>query len=212
MESISVFLNSEGITSSPIEEGKIRVYAQNPGTGSWEVTKEFAFSLLNNPSISELRRTILNMIQRIGDCRIFVAREVAGQLYSVLEANKFSIYEVEGKPEQFLDSILFSEKKEQENTLAKNSPPSISYPEKTDVAGSYFIDLKAALNTDPALTSKKILLPFLKNRDFKVLEVLCDHVPRWFAEEFEEQGFQSTEWKLGENEYKILISIKECSS
>lgn len=207
MKSISIFLNSEGITSSPPEAGIIRVYTQNPAVGSWEITKEFAFSLLKSSSLLELRRTILNMVQRIGDCRIFAAREVAGQLYSVLEANNFNIYEVEGKPEQFLDSIIASEE-ESEKTAGKSTKTPVCYPAKNGIEGSYFIDLKAALNSDSTLTSKKILLPFLESRDFKVLEVICDHIPRWFSEEFERQGLQSTESKLDRNEYKVTISIR----
>jgi Fe-only nitrogenase accessory protein AnfO len=206
MKAIAIFLNSEGLTSSPSEEGTIRVYSQNLNTNSWEVTKEFGFSLVKSTSIAELRRAILNMIQRIGDCRIFAAKEVAGQLYSVLEANRFSIYEVEGKPEQFLDSILSSEKEENESAIEKNAQPVICYPEKTNVEGSYFINLKAALNSDPNLTSKKILLSFLKSKDFKVLEIICDHIPKWFDEEFENQGLQSTVSKLDGNEIKVIIT------
>jgi len=100
--------------------------------------------------------------------------------------------EVEGKPEQFLNSILATEIKESENSVQKTAQPSIYYPEKTDVEGSYFLNLEAALNSDPNLTSKKILLPFLKSKDFKSLEVICDHIPRWFNEEFENQGLHST--------------------
>jgi Fe-only nitrogenase accessory protein AnfO len=208
MKSICMFLNSEGLPSSPSEEGTIRVYVQNPDTNSWDVKEEFEFSLLKSTSISEIRKTILNMIQRIGDCRVFAARAVTGQLYSVLEINKFNIYEVEGKPEQFLDSILASEIKENENSIKKNTQPFISYPEKTDIEGSYFINLKAALNSDPNLTSKKILLSFIRSKNFKTLEVICDHIPKWFHEEFENLGLQSAVSKVNGNEVKVTISIK----
>ncbi|MDR3602302.1 MAG: Fe-only nitrogenase accessory protein AnfO [Desulfosporosinus sp.] len=208
MKPISIFLNSEGFTASLEEEGMIRVYTQNFTTDAWEVTEEFEFSLVKSSSISELRKIILNMIQRIGDCRIFVAREVAGQLYSVLEAYKFSIYEVEGKPEQFLDSVLASENELNKNLTEKSIQSVVCYPEKTDVEGAYFLNLKAALNADLNLTSKKILLPFLAKKDFKVLEVICDHMPKWFDDEFEKQGLESTLSRLKDNEYKVIISIK----
>lgn len=208
MKSIAIFQNSEGLASSLKEEGVIMVYTYDSGSDSWEVTKEFEFSLVKSTSISELRNVILNMIQRIGDCRIFVAREVGGQLYSVLEANRFNIYEAEGKPEQFLKSILASEEEENRNSIEQRKQPSLTYPQKTDVEGTYFINLKAALNTDPNLTSKKILLPFLASKNFKVLEVICDHVPKWFNDGFEKQGLLSTVNKLDENEYKVIISVK----
>lgn len=207
MKSIAIFLNPEGVTSSLKEEGIIRVYTQNFADNSWEVTEEFAFSLVKSSSILELRSMILNMIQRIGDCRIFVAREVVGQLYSVLEANRFSIYKVEGKPEQFLDSILTLEDEMNNSSIVKKAQTLACYPEKTAVKGTYFINLKDALNADPSLTSKKILLPFLSNRDFEVLEVICDHIPKWFDDEFKRQRLQSTLSRLQENEYKVVISV-----
>lgn len=207
MKSVAVFVNSKGLTASPKEEGVIRVYTQVPGINAWEVTKEFEFSLIKSASIAEIRGTILNMVQRIGNCRIFAAREVAGQLYSFLEAGRFSIYETEGRPEQFLEAILSSEEENSRST-EKSTPPPPTFPEKTGIEGTYFIDLKAALAADSALTSKKILLPFLSAGDFKALEVLCDHVPRWFDSEVEKQGLISTVSKLDESTYKVVISVR----
>ncbi len=207
MKSIAVLHNSEGFTSSPKEESIVSVYTQNFPNDSWEVSKEFAFSLKKSLSISELRKLILNMLESIGDCRIFVAREVAGQLYSVLEANRFSIYEVvENGTISRLDSSFGN--KEHNNLNEATAGTLLCYPEKTGVEGKFFLNLKAALDADPNLTSKKILLPFLLSKDFRELEVICDHIPRWFKEEFEKQGLQSTTSELEKNEYKVVISLK----
>ncbi len=208
MKSVSIFLNSQGLTASPEEEGFIRIYAHDSAANCWELTKEFEFSLVKSKSISEMRGAILNMVQRIGDCRVFAAREVAGQLYSVLEANRFSIYEAVGRPEQFLESILASEAEADKSTVEKGPREIPAYPEKTGVEGIYFVNLKAALNSDPGLTSKKVLMPFLAEKNFKTLEVICDHVPRWFADEFQKQGLLSEVSKLDNNEYKVVISVK----
>ncbi len=206
MKSISVFLNSKELTSSPREEGIIRVYTHDSGTNNWLVTTEFEFSPGKATSLIELRSMIANMLQRIGDCRIFAARQVAGQLYSILEANRFSIYEAEGAPEQFLDSLLWSEEASKSSSVETMKQPSIPLPEKTDIPGTYFINLKTALNTDPNLSSKKILLPFITSGNFKVLEVICDHIPKWFDSEFKMHGLSSTVNKLDGNEYKVRIS------
>jgi Fe-only nitrogenase accessory protein AnfO len=208
MKAMAIFLNSEGLTAALEEAGSIRVYTKNSTNDSWEISEEFAFSLLESSSILELRNLISSMIQRIGDCRIFVAREVAGQLYNVLEANRFTIYEVEGKPEQFLDSILASEAEETRKSIEKSKQVTECYPEKTNLEGVYYINLQVAMSADPNLTSKKILLPFLMKKDFKVLEVICDHIPKWFDVEFEKLGLNSTSSKFRENDYKVIISIK----
>jgi Fe-only nitrogenase accessory protein AnfO len=209
MKSISIFLNKEGYAATPKDEGIIRVYAYDHINNSWDITKEFEFSLLKSTSIVHLRNTISNMIQRIGDCRIFVAREVVGQLFSVLEANRFNIYEAEGKPEQFLESILASENKEIKKPDEISEQNIITYPKETDISGNYFIDLKAALSSAPDLSSKKVLLPFLTNRSFRVLEVICDHVPKWFDDELKRQGLNSDVSKLDENSYKVVISVQQ---
>lgn len=206
MKSISVFLNSKGLTSSPSEEGIIRVYTHDSDINTWSISTEFGFSPGRSTSLTELRSMIADMIQKIGDCRIFAARKVTGQLYYILEANGFSIYEVEGSPEQFLDSLLSSEEAFRSSLVETTKQTSIPLPEKTDIPGIYFINLKAALNTDPNLTSKKILLPFINSGNFKALEVICDHIPKWFDREFEKQGLSSTISKLAENEYKVTIS------
>lgn len=206
MKSISFFLNLKGRTSSPSEDGIIRVYTHDSNNNTWTISTEFEFSPGKATSLSELRSIIASMIQKIGDCRIFAARKVTGQLYYILEANNFSIYEVEGSPEQFLDSLLSSEEAISSSSAEATKQPSIPLPEKTDIPGTYFINLKTALNTAPNLTSKKILLPFISSQNFKALEVICEHIPKWLDSELEKQGLSSIVSKLDENEYMVTIS------
>lgn len=206
MKSIAVFINSEGLTSSPSEEGIIRVYTQDSDTNSWIVSTEFAFSPGKATSLLEIRAMLTDMLQKIGDCKIFAAREVVGQLYKVLDTNGFSIYEVEGIPEQLLDYILAYEEENKIISTETTMRPSVPSPEKTDIPGIYFINLKTALSNDPNLSSKKILLPFITNEKFKALEIICDHIPKWFDSEFEKLGLSSTVSKLERNEYKVRIS------
>lgn len=206
MISVSVFINSKGITATPTEEGFVKIYNYDTDTKVWEASENFEFSLLNSSSIPEMRKTILDLVQKLGNCRIFIARSVVGQLYSVLEANRFHIYEVDGKPEQFLDSILTYEEEEAKCSATEFTEPQIPCPQKTDVPGTYTINLKNALNSTPGLSSKKILLPFLASGNFKVLEIICDHIPKWFDSEFNYKGLSSTITKLNEFEYKVTIS------
>lgn len=207
MGSVAVFLNPGGFAALPEEAGTVRVYAKNPAA-SWEVAREHAFSMLGSPSISDLRKAILAMVQGLGGCKIFAACKVTGQLYSVLEANGFTIYEAEGKPEQFLDSILASETEADRGPAEKEPPAAASGPEKTGMEGFYFMNLKAALNSDPNLSSKKALMPFLEERNFKVLEVVCDHIPRWFDAELEKLGLNATVSELEKNGYRVTVTAR----
>lgn len=49
--------------------------------------------------------------------------------------------------------------------------------------GRYSINLAQMLLDNPALNSRQILIPALEETSFKKLEVICDHVPRWFCNE-----------------------------
>jgi Fe-only nitrogenase accessory protein AnfO len=49
--------------------------------------------------------------------------------------------------------------------------------------GCYRINLAEILENDSSLNSKQVLVPFMACVAFKRLEVLCDHVPRWFGRE-----------------------------
>ena len=206
MNSIAVLLNKKGFTSSIKEEGVIKVYSKNSCVDPWEVSTEFPFSLTGISSIPALRSKLSDILRKVGDTKIFVASEVAGQLYSVLEANKFNIYEVDGEPSQFLESIIDMEEENKVVAAQKAQPVKIPEPQKTSIEGEYFIDLGAALDIDSTVTSKKILLPFIERTDYKKLEILCDHIPRWFDDEFEKRELKSTTTELKKNEYRVIVS------
>jgi Fe-only nitrogenase accessory protein AnfO len=202
MISFAVFLNREMSTSSSLEEGIVRVFTYDLKNDLWHIVRDIEFSLVNCSSIFEFREKISGMIARIGDCKVFIAKEVKGQLYSVLEAYRFSIYEVDGKPEQFLSSILALETNNKE--IATESPTYLHSPVKTSVEGNYYLNLKEMLDKNPELSSKKVLLPFLTEKNFKELEVICDHIPKWLNEELKKQGMTASEGKVDGN-IKLMI-------
>lgn len=200
---IAVYVNAEGIVASLSENGSIRIYNWNDS--KWEVKNEFLFSVDTHTGISEARKNITKMVDNLGECKVFIAKEVAGQLYYVLETNGFSIYELEGNPEQFMNLVW---EEEQTQTKSEDKPAKllITTPEQTEREGVFYINLKKALLSDCTLTSKKILLPFLRTIRFNCLEVDCDHLPRWFETEFQALGLNSTVTKISENHYKVSIT------
>ncbi len=53
-----------------------------------------------------------------------------------------------------------------------------------DVAeGRYSIHLAKILQDNPALNSWQVVVPVLEGKAFKKLEIICDHIPRWFRNE-----------------------------
>jgi len=49
MKSISIFLNKEGNTAAPNEEGIVKVYAYNDTSNSWSITNEIGYHFPNSP-------------------------------------------------------------------------------------------------------------------------------------------------------------------
>lgn len=190
MNSIAVLLNDNGETSSWQDSGVIKVYEKT--NEEWIELKSLPYSIASSTNIISLRKYLTELVEKLDNCRIFVANQVSGQLFSILEAHFFNVYELNGTPDIFLDSVLISEEKlQKEELLLASQSENKFFPETIDKFGNYTIDLKKLLQEDGTVSSKQILLPFLKEEKFESLEVVCDHVPKWFDRELSDMGYNS---------------------
>jgi len=188
MNLIAVLLKDNGETCSWLDKGTINLYKKE--NKEWIELDSIPFSINIYSNINILRESLSSLIERLNDCRIFIGKEVSGLLFSILDTNNFHIYELSGIPANFLDSILSSEEKfESDKLLLTKQSESIFLPSKVDTNGNYTINLKNLLPEDRSVTSKQILLPFLKNEKFKTLEVICDHIPKWFDRDLSNMGY-----------------------
>ena len=206
MNEIAVYIDRNGNTSSITENGRIRIYSKL--SGCWTVTSELPCSINFSSGMAVVRRELSELLSQLEGCKIFVAAKISGQLYYLLESRGFQSYEADGVPENYLDSILtnvIEEASEQNTSLQGKS--TVTLLQKTDQDGTYSINLRKALAMDPLTSSKKLLRPILQERDFKVLEVLCDHIPRWFETELGSLGLSFTVEKLSVNEYQVTITL-----
>ena len=60
-----------------------------------------------------------------------------------------------------------------------------------DADGSSRVNLIEALENDASRNSRDVLWPVLSEGAFSQLEILCAHVPRWFAGALEELGLEA---------------------
>lgn len=188
MNSIAVLLNNNSETCSWLDNGMIKLYKKRDE--KWIELKSFKYSISTDTNIINLRKNLSELVEKLDDCKIFVAKEVSGQLFSILEAYFFNVYELNGAPDNFLDSVLISEQKlHREELLLASQAANKFFPEKIDKYGNYTIDLKKLLQEDGTISSKQILIPFLKEEAFESLEVVCDHVPKWFDRELSSMGY-----------------------
>jgi len=179
---IAAFIDSEGNTGSLYQQGTIRVYESSPS--GWRPVREIPFSLNDQMGLAEIRTLTLSMLTDLDGCRHFVARAIHGALLSYFDGMGIVMWKLDGDPVVFLPQIqhIVEEKARQEH-IAK-VPGNFIRPGKTE--GEYQLNLIDALKSDKALTSKQVIQPFLRLLDFTKLEIICDHLPKWFDRELPE--------------------------
>jgi Fe-only nitrogenase accessory protein AnfO len=207
---IAVLLNSDGETSSFNESGVIKVFSKQES--EWNKTKEVLFNVEENINIIYFRENILSIVNSLGNCKVFVARYISGIAYNILDTMGFSSWEIHGVPEKFLDCLLEDEKLYKANKVStEKSSNTLSTPVQTSDEGFYYMNLKELQSSNSNLSTKQVLLPFLKNTVFYELELLCSHIPPWFESEFKKMNLTTDIHELGQNDYKIKIYHKECT-
>ena len=198
---IAVFQGIGGKTQSFLEPGIIKVYSRN--LGEWKTTKEIIFRIENKANLKEVRENISKMAEALGGCRVFVAREVKGLPYTVLDGMGFNTWELDGSAKEFLDYVF---EKEEEEVKIENQVSLIQ--EVKD--GVYLLNLKKIQENNINLTSKGILIPFLSTTTFYELQIICSHIPPWFEAEFKRLDLKAVSQTISSKEIKVTVSPIVC--
>lgn len=204
-EKIAVCVDASGATVSLYETGKIIIYEKLEGR--WQENQSCDSGLGQVSGIKELRLQMTRIIKYLGDCRIFVAQNIAGVPYFELEKAEVSVWEITGHAEDLLEEIWQSEN---EKSALVQPPVEMIAPHLVQTfPGCFRISLVEIQSSDSFLTTKQVLLPILRKADFYTLEVLCNHVPPWLELELESGNYQSYIERL-RGESKIIIKAKNC--
>ncbi len=177
---IAAYVDKHGFTISLYDPGKLVIYRK--GQGNWQACREKEFNPAAEEGLSGLRRMMGEILDFMGDCRVFVGYTVSGIPYFELEKSKCSVWEIGGNPQYFLDYILSYEEKEQSEEQ-KNMAAVVPAPVEIG-AGRYRVSIKEIQESGGGITSKQVLRPFLRRGEFFELEVICSHVPPWLEAEF----------------------------
>jgi Fe-only nitrogenase accessory protein AnfO len=200
---IAVHVSENGETASPYDIGKIVVYRKK--NSRWNVLKEKDFILDKSLGIKELREKMVEALEFLNSCRIFVGLSVAGLPYYELEKAGFSVWEFEGKPLEFLDYVLAEEKEKYKQVKSRKKNYVMLTPDELSY-GYYRISIKEIQENDTGITSKQVLLPFLRKGRFDSLEIICNHVPPWLQAELMGGGYSGDIEKGAHKEVKIILS------
>lgn len=204
MKEIAARVGQNGNTTTLYEQGSIVVYQKH--LNGWITKCEHVFKLPYQQELPELRRNMKELMLFLGSCKIFVVSSITGVPYLELEKAGFTVWEAEGNPSELLDEVL---EKEIAAALAKTQI--LSIPEPIDMGnGFYHISLCDVQKLGNGATSKQVLQPFLRNRRFYQLEVLCNHIPPWLEAEAQSGRLKCITEKLETGKLRVLISKRIC--
>lgn len=202
---IAVHVGVDGVTQNIYEPGILKIYQKRQG--SWQMIRQQDFTLAQDKGLREMRKQVSEMIEGMGDCRIFVAATITGLPYYELEKAGYSVWEFNGKPEEFLDYIL---EKEEEIPM-DSAEAAIVMPVPEDLGnGFYRISIKEIQENETGFTSKQILMPFIQKGQYYQLEIICNHIPPWLEAEIMMGHFVSDQEKIAHGEIRLVLRKKVC--
>jgi len=186
---IAVVENENQKASSIFEPGFIAIYEEDGG--EWKVLTRFENQVCNARGMAAVRTSVADTIKQLGDIKVIVASEIPGIASGTFQAASFDIFIVEGNVPDLLDSI----KKEMLETIEERQkePPKFDITQFLEPGvnkGDFSINIEDIMFKNPDLTSKKILIPYLKNGKFNILDVICSHIPKWFVTNLGAMGFE----------------------
>ena len=180
---IAVLTDTEGNTLSFYESGFVKLFSNEKGM--WNCIEEFHFELNEEKGLAEIQRCIRSLLSRLQECRTVMVKFIKGVPLSILKESGVSVWKVDGSPLAFFEHIREEEEKIKVEHLESIKP---LLPEPLPVGdkkhGIYAIDLVHLQAKGAGFNSKDVLLPFFQNRVFRKLEVVCEHLPKWFEKEF----------------------------
>ena len=196
---IAVLLNKDGNTTDFGESSEIVVYEYLGD--HWDQIKVLSYRVSEEMQMTNLRENLKEIAECMMPCTNLVASKLNGLAYTTFEVMGFQLWEIEGKPDAFLDHVRLMEIDRIENDDKVKEMP-LPVPEKLSVEGHYFIDLEKAKQY---YTSKQVIIPFLKKGGFSELLIHCSHVPPWFERELSGLGYIFESERTLERQYVVRI-------
>ncbi|TQL16739.1 Fe-only nitrogenase accessory protein AnfO [Zymomonas mobilis] len=199
---IAVYLNDKDEVATFREKGSVRLYESSDGR--WRAEKEIPFSLVGVTTLGGIRQALLDLVPKLEDCTTFLSGDINGIAYVFLRDELgFSIWKSEGSLEEQINIVAQKEKearaiaklkgdcskgccstgkKKHSDAEKSECPPDMTpFLVKTNDKGDYTLSLIEVMKQNPSLNSREILIPIMEDFPFRKLEILCDHLPKWFT-------------------------------
>ena len=195
--------------------------------GKWKPLKKIPLDLSRTETLAEARQLVEKATLPLEDCQVFLTGEANGLWNLLLEEAGFHTWKSQGTLQEQLDNVVRTETErniDSDKTPAKAhscgrgcgrglSSDSEALPineesfftEEAGNKGGFKIDLASILERNPGLTSRQVLIPFMKRGAFNKLEVLCGHLPRWFNAQLECSGMTAFVENLSDDTLRVTV-------
>jgi Fe-only nitrogenase accessory protein AnfO len=202
---IAVITGEDGMTVPLTGPGTVVIFRRTKGV--WKRGRTFPFSLEPEKGLAGLRRKVVELGTFLGECRTFVARSATGAIYFELERTRCHVWEIAGRPEEFLDSVCLEVNENEERDAC--TPPAtadagIPVPLET-APGKYTLSIVEIQRKRSGVSSRQVLQQFIRMAGFTELEVICEHVPPWIGVEAELLGMRVETEPRAPHEVRLVL-------
>lgn len=170
--------------------------------GRWQVEQQLPVALSPEMPMAAIRETIIALATALPECKQVVARTLPGAIRAWLDGMGITMWQGAGVPADFLDAVM------------PPAPPvtaSVTPLPQTFVTssgdGMFYLDLRDALRQGTGgHTSRQVLMPLFRQRAFTQLTMICDHLPRWFADVLPDCGLVSQTTLQADGSLMVIIT------
>lgn len=206
MVKIGILLNQEGKIASLIDATEVAIYEKEES--NWRKACEVKECFSQRNTMNQMREFLKQLIMELKDCKILIASILTGIPFMILDKEGFMLCEAEELSERLLEEIVTDyekteQKKNQMQQTALQEYPTA--PFETDEKGVFELDMRKLQECYPEISSKKAIIPFLKEVKFYSLMIYCSHVMPWLDTELPALGFPYTASKMEGQGYQVEI-------
>lgn len=202
---IAAFVNAGGEVADFFEDGRICLFSK--AAEGWEKIREIPLAIREEMGLGEVKHSLAASVAQMKDCDLFVLRDLRGGIKAMLEDHGFRVWKSNGALAEQLDNVALREMElvviEQQEKAPIPGPDLVG--ELRDAR--YKVNLVELLQSGMPHVSRDVLMPFFETVAFQRLEIICQHIPKWFAMEFPGLGLRvdSTTADASGNEITVVV-------
>lgn len=149
-------------------------------------------------SYKEMRSYYKELAEALAPCQILLGTKIGGVTFQVFTSLDFVILETDETSRENIDNVL-SEAWNiayKDMNMKNNASGADFTPQKTNMPGEYFFNFRDLKKSQPYVTAKETIRPFLHKKKFTRLFLLCDHKMPWMDEDMQQLGMNYAEEKI----------------